>query len=75
MICLQEVMKLDFAYLETFTMRKDTTWGALFCNENQPTYYDANHAHISEPCDDPQVVIDEVINYYQSRKIIPTYYL
>ncbi|MCL6570868.1 MAG: GNAT family N-acetyltransferase [Bacillus sp. (in: Bacteria)] len=75
MTLLQEVITLDFAYLKTFTKRKDTTWGSLFYNEYQPTYYDANHAHISEPCDNPQVVIDEVISFYQSRKIIPRFFI
>jgi N-acetylglutamate synthase-like GNAT family acetyltransferase len=75
MMLLKEVIALDFAYLETFTKRKDTLWGSLFCNEHQPTYYDANHAHISDPCDDPQLVIDEVISYYQSRNIIPRLFI
>ena len=58
---LQEIIKLDFAYLETFTNRTDTDWGTLFCAKTQPAYYDANHAHINHSCDDPQVVIDEVV--------------
>ncbi len=75
MIRLQEIIKLDFAYLETLTNRTDTDWGTLFCDETQPAYYDANHAHINQSCDDPQLVIDEVVRYYQSRKIIPRFYL
>ncbi|MDQ0219785.1 GNAT family N-acetyltransferase [Peribacillus cavernae] len=75
MISLQDVLMLDFAYLETFTKRIETTWGSILCNESQPNYYDANHAHISDTCDHPQVVIDEVISYYQSRNIIPRFYI
>ncbi len=47
----------------------------LFCNENQPNYYGSNHAHIIDECVQPKPVIDEVINYYQSKKIIPRFYI
>lgn len=72
---LQEIIKLDFAYLDTFTTRTDTSWGTLFCNENQPIYYDANHAHIDRECEHPQLVIDEVKGFYQSRNIVPRFYI
>ncbi|MBS4171756.1 GNAT family N-acetyltransferase [Bacillus sp. FJAT-49736] len=75
MTSLQDILKLDFAYLETFTTRTNTNWGALFCNENQPTYYDANHAHIHDTCENPQLVIEEVKNFYESRNIIPRFYI
>ncbi|AZB42175.1 GNAT family N-acetyltransferase [Bacillus sp. FJAT-42376] len=75
MMNLQEALTLDFAYLETFTTRKDTPWGSLFLNENEPNYYDANHAHISGECSNPADVADEVIRFYQSRNIIPRFYL
>jgi hypothetical protein len=75
MTSLQDIFKLDFAYLETFTARKKTIWGDMFCNENQPKYYDANHAHIDQVCKQPQLIIDEVINFYQSRNIIPRFYI
>jgi len=75
MTSLQDILKLDFAYLETFTTRINTSWGALFCNENQPAYYDANHAHIDQVCDNSQLIIEEVINFYQSRNIIPRFYI
>lgn len=72
---LKDIFSLDFAYLETFSKRKDTTWGSIFYNESQPDYYDANHAHISEVVTTPQAVIDEVKDFYQSRNIIPRFYL
>lgn len=71
----QDIIKLEFAYLETFSKRTETDWGSLFCNENQPTYYDANHAHISRNSDTPQQIIDEVVRYYETKKIIPRFYI
>lgn len=75
MTSLQDIFKLDFAYLETFTTRTKTIWGNLFCNEYQPTYYDANHAHIDQVCEQPQLIIDEVINFFRSINIIPRFYI
>lgn len=72
---IEHILRLDSAYLETFSTRTKTKWGSLFLNENQPFYYDANHAHISEPCENPQEVIEDVIAFYQSKNIIPRLYL
>ncbi|MDN4524048.1 GNAT family N-acetyltransferase [Fictibacillus fluitans] len=72
---LQDILKLDFAYLSTFSKRKDTDWGALFCNENQPNYYDANHAHLSDRCSDPKRIVDEVVSYYENKNIVPRFYI
>ncbi|MBA4535979.1 GNAT family N-acetyltransferase [Bacillus aquiflavi] len=72
---LQHIFALDFAYLETFTTRTHTNWGILFCNENNPLYFDANHAHISEFSTEPQSIIHEVVKFYQSKGIIPRFYI
>jgi len=71
----QKVLELDIAYLDTFANRKTTSWGYLFYNEDQPSYYDANHAHIYDVPDNPRAVIEEVIQFYQERNIIPRFYL
>ncbi|WP_313892800.1 GNAT family N-acetyltransferase [Psychrobacillus sp.] len=72
---LQDIFLIDFTYLESFSKRIDTTWGSLFCNEDQPTSYDANHTHVIDASDNPQLIIDEVINFYESKKIIPRFYI
>ena len=72
---IEYIFQLDFAFLETFSTRTETKWGSLFLNENQPAFYDANHAHISEPCDNPQEVMENVIAFYQSKNITPRFYL
>jgi GNAT superfamily N-acetyltransferase len=71
----QDALKLDISYYETFTKRIDTSWGIIFCNETQPKYYDSNHAHIINACENPHLVVNEVIDYYQSRNIIPRFYI
>ncbi|MBM7693878.1 N-acetylglutamate synthase-like GNAT family acetyltransferase [Peribacillus deserti] len=72
---LEKIIELDYKYLETFSNRKDTAWGAFFYNVNQPDYYDANHAHIHKPCSNPQAVIQEALAFYQELSIIPRFYL
>lgn len=72
---LKKIIELDFAYLETFTKRIDTGWGCFFCNEAQPSYYNANHAHIHLPTNDPKTVIAEVVSFYQTRNLIPRIYM
>lgn len=72
---LQQLLMLDITYYETFSNRIDTSWGNLFWNENQPDYYDSNHAHIMDECLYPQSVIDEVISFYDSKKLIPRFYI
>ncbi|WP_462413522.1 GNAT family N-acetyltransferase [Neobacillus sp. Marseille-QA0830] len=72
---LQKVLELETVYLDTFANRINTSWGKLFYNENQPIYYDANHAEISENPKGAKAVIDEVITFYQQKNIIPRFYL
>ncbi|RLQ94563.1 GNAT family N-acetyltransferase [Falsibacillus albus] len=75
MMNLKDVISLDSAFLEINAKRIDTSWGAIFHNESQVNYYDANHAHVSTVIDNPQLVIDEVTNFFTSRKIIPRFYI
>lgn len=72
---LTGIFELERAYIEAFSRGTDTDWGTLYCNENQPDYYDANHAHILKPIKNPQPIIKEVIKYYQTKGIIPRFYI
>lgn len=71
----QKILELDIAYLDTLTKRINRPWGYLFYNEAQPTYFDANHAHIHENPKNSKAVIEEVILFYKERNIIPRFYL
>ena len=72
---LDKILELELAYLATFTTRHDREWGFLFLNEDQPAYYDANHAHIRKLVDHPENVVDEVISFYKEKNIIPRFYI
>lgn len=72
---IKEIEELNFALLQSFSNKQERPWGALFWNEHQPDYYDANHAHVSKQPDYPEKVIDEVISFYEGLNIIPRFYL
>ncbi|CAG9609424.1 GNAT family N-acetyltransferase [Pseudoneobacillus rhizosphaerae] len=72
---LEKIFNLDFAYLASFTHRLDREWGILFYNEDHPDYYDANHAHIYRMVEKPDEVIKEVLSFYQSRGLLPRFYI
>ncbi len=72
---IKQIEELDFALLQSFSNKKDQPWGVLFWNEDQPDYYDANHAHISKQPENPEKVIDEVISFYEGLNVIPRFYL
>ncbi|MGE5702751.1 MAG: GNAT family N-acetyltransferase [Clostridia bacterium] len=67
--------ELDLAYTLTFSSMEKRDWGYLFSNPDNPTHYDANHAQLSANPLNPQVVIEEVIAFYEQKGIIPRFYL
>lgn len=66
---------LDLAYVSSFSKKVNTSWGCLFYNEDQPNYYDANHAHISSYTHAYEEIIDEVISFYEEKQLVPRIYL
>lgn len=72
---LEDIFALDFAYRSTYTKKIERDWGTLFFNENQPTYYDANHAHISESSPKPERVVHEVMAFYEEKSIVPRFFI
>lgn len=72
---LHKVCALDLAYLDTLTNRIDTSWGYLFHNVDQPAYYDANHAHIIDVPEQPEAVIEEVLQFYREKNLHPRFYI
>ncbi|AKG05301.1 GNAT family N-acetyltransferase [Salimicrobium jeotgali] len=71
----EQIEELEFALLQSFSHKRDCPWGSLFWNEDQPDYYDANHAHVKEEPDHPEQVIDEVTSFYGTMNIVPRFYL
>ena len=72
---LNFVEELQISQLESFTKKAETSWGYFFCDENNPNYYDANHAHVKNVPSNVHMVIDEVIAFYEGKKLIPRFYI
>ncbi|WP_232697685.1 GNAT family N-acetyltransferase [Brevibacillus daliensis] len=68
-------LALDQAYKNSISQRIEREWGAIFCNESNPSFYDANHAEIMAPVTNAEEVVREVISFFESRQIIPRFYI
>jgi len=72
---LEHIIELDLHYLKSFSKTEICEEGVLFYNEDNPTYYDANHAHIWRKINNPDVVLSKIKKFYQSKSLVPRLYL
>lgn len=71
----KSIEALDIAYISSFSTQVKTNWGYFFFNLNQPDYYDANHAHISQYPSNLDQMIEEIVAFYETKQLIPRIYL
>lgn len=72
------VEQSDIAYKLAFSNGEERPWGYLFWNEDNPNYYDANHAHVSRPITEvglAATIMEEVIPFFEKKGIYPRFYL
>lgn len=67
------ISDFDMTYFKAISGSFSTKWGICFYSPDAPNYYDANHAHINIEQLKPEV-LDEIIEFYLSRKIKPRFY-
>ncbi len=72
---LQLIWDMELAYKTTFSHADERPWGYLFCDPDNPRYWDANHAWVRRAPADPNSLIHEVITFYLQRSIMPQFYL
>ncbi|MBB6452332.1 GNAT superfamily N-acetyltransferase [Salirhabdus euzebyi] len=72
---LKKLEDIEITYLQSFTKGYKREWGYLFLNEDHPTYYDANHARVTNDPSNPEQVVEEVTAFYRSKNIIPRFYI
>ncbi|MCL1696565.1 MULTISPECIES: GNAT family N-acetyltransferase [unclassified Lysinibacillus] len=75
MLNIEHIMQLDINYIKSFSRMETWHEGVLFYNQEMPTYYDANHAHIWKKIAEPDMFLQEIKNFYQSKSLIPRLYL
>lgn len=74
-IWYKQFIDLEKAQSNNVTTDYVREWGILYCNEQNPGYYDANHAYVELPIENPESVISEVITFYEQRGLIPRFYV
>lgn len=71
----QILTEIDREIIKTLCPYEQRDWGFLSWNKGNPTQYYTNHAQIIEPCSDVEVVIEEVIEFYQGQGLTPRFYV
>lgn len=72
---IEHIMQLDIDYIKSFSEIETCKEGVLFYNKEMPTYYDANHAHIWKKVVEPNILLKNIKDFYQSKSLIPRLYL
>lgn len=75
MFNLERIMQLDIEYVKSFSEVEVCREGILFYNQAIPSYYDANHAQIWRKIEQPDLFLQDIKDFYQSKSLIPRIYL
>ena len=72
----QKIIHAEYIFPKSFSNLKETDWGMLFYNEDNPGSHDSNHAIITK-CDentDFDRIIKEIKEFYLSKNLSPRIY-
>lgn len=72
---IEHIMQLDIDYIKSFSEMETCHEGVLFYNNEMPTYYDANHAHIWKKIVEPDMFLKKIKDFYQAKALTPRLYL
>ncbi|MET4561056.1 N-acetylglutamate synthase-like GNAT family acetyltransferase [Lysinibacillus parviboronicapiens] len=72
---LEKIIQLDIDYIKSFSDMEKCAAGILFYNQEIPTYYDANHAHIWQKIEQVDCFLMDIKKFYVSKGLIPRMYL
>ncbi|EON72817.1 GNAT family N-acetyltransferase [Lysinibacillus sphaericus] len=72
---LEQIMQLDIDYIKSFSEMEKCSAGVYFYNQEMPTYYDANHAHIWQKIAHADSFLTDLKKFYVAKGLIPRMYL
>lgn len=75
MLQVEQIMQLDIDYIKSFSQVEKWEEGMLFYNQEMPTYYDANHAHIWRKIKDAPSFFTDIKQFYETKGLVPRLYL
>lgn len=71
---ISDIINFEINYPKIFTNYYNKKFGTLFYNKNNPSSHDSNHSIILNFNINLDNSINEIINFYKSKKIIPLIY-
>jgi len=68
---IKTIVQAENLFPQTFADVEERDWGLLFVTPTIPDSYDGNHACVLNRCDDLTTVVDEIVEFYESRELTP----
>jgi GNAT superfamily N-acetyltransferase len=67
----ETIVQAENWFPQTFADMEERNWGVLFVTPAIPDSHDGNHACVLNRCDDLTAVVEEIVDFYESRELIP----
>jgi predicted GNAT family acetyltransferase len=67
----ETIVQAENWFPQTFADVEKRDWGVLFVTPTIPDSHDGNHACVLNRCDDLTTVVDEIVDFYESRELTP----
>jgi hypothetical protein len=71
---MKKMFKQEISYCDLFTNKISTEYGKIYYNPLNPLSWDNNHAHILDINWNTEVMLQDIIQFYRSRKLVPRVY-
>ena len=68
---IEAIVQTENLFPQTFADMVERDWGVLFVTPSAPDSHDGNHACVTKHYDDVTSVVDEIVEFYESRGVIP----
>jgi hypothetical protein len=68
---IETIVRTENLFPQTFADKETRDWGVLFVTPTIPDSYDGNHACVLNHGDDRTAVVDEIVTFYEGRKLTP----
>ncbi len=74
MFDVKAMFEAEISFCDSFTNRKDTHYGRLYYNPENPLSHDSNHAHIMKSLENPRDALEDIKMFYRSCGLTPRIY-
>ena len=74
MFDIKAMFQTEISFCDSFTNRKDTQYGRLYYNPQNPLSHDSNHAHVLRNLENPEDALEDIKAFFRSRGLTPRVY-